>query len=418
MAAKLGDLLLKEGVITPAQLEEALKYQVIFGGKLGTNLIEMGVVEEPDIALALSRMFGVPAADVEQLMRVPAEVIQLVPREMAERYKVIPIRLEGRRLTLVMADPVNLKTVDEISFRTGCIIRPQVTTEVRLVLALEQYYGIERERRYIHAAKKVEVKKRPSAPTAAKVAAPSPPPPPAPQPVARAIPAPPAPPPAQPLPPPLAADLADLAELSDLGTKAKAPTPVGFLAAAPAEPEEPVELEEAETVADEPAAGEPATDEALAERLVEARDRDDILGAVSVCLSREFPRSALFLVRGEMAMGWRCDVGGGDRSGFEQLQIPLDEPSVLKTVAQSKSFFLGPVPRSPFNSMILQELGEEVPETALLVPLQMMGRVVAILFVAGRGIDLGERLFELQKLTAKAAMAFEILVLKNKILMM
>jgi hypothetical protein len=74
------------------------------------------------------------------------------------------------------------------------------------------------------------------------------------------------------------------------------------------------------------------------------------------------------------------------------------------------------MPRSPFNSMMLQEMGGSVPAAALLVPLLMMGRVVGILYADGRGVHLGEKLIELQKLTAKAAMAFEIRVLKNKIL--
>ena len=112
-------------------------------------------------------------------------------------------------------------------------------------------------------------------------------------------------------------------------------------------------------------------------------------------------------MRGNLALGWKCSRAGEVTAGFDQLQIPLDEPSVLKTVAEGKSFYLGPIPRSPFNSMMLQEMGGALPDTALLVPLLMMGRVVGILYVDGKGIDLGERLFDLQKLTAKAAMAFE-----------
>ncbi|MDO9080123.1 MAG: hypothetical protein Q7U44_04930, partial [Desulfuromonadales bacterium] len=98
--------------------------------------------------------------------------------------------------------------------------------------------------------------------------------------------------------------------------------------------------------------------------------------------------------------------------------FPLDEPSILKTVAETSSFLLGPIPRTPFNSMFLQEIGGRVPQTALLVPLLMMGRVVGIIYVDGKGEELAEKLFELQKITIKAAMAFEILVLKNKIVSM
>jgi hypothetical protein len=389
MALKLGDLLLQEGVITQTELEEALKYQVIFGGKLGTNLIEMGTLEEEDITRALARKFGLPAVETDQIMRVRPEVVQLLPREIAERYRVIPLSLEGRRLTLAMADPTDLKGLDEIAFRTGFIIRPAVVAEVRMVFALEKYYGIERERRYIHAAKKIEVKKKRTPALEPKLAEE----------------------PANAPPPPPAAPESDW--FGEIETTE--PTP-----AEPEEPEELIELEEADIheEAEETPAVETMGEEAAAERLVEALDRDDIFDVVLGTLAREFPRCAIFLVRGETALGWKCAVDRQESPGFDQLQIPMDEPSVLKTVAETKSYYLGPIPRAPFNSMMLQEMGGTLPDAALMVPLLMMGRVVGILYVDGKGINLGERLFDLQKLTSKAAMAFEILVLKNKILMM
>jgi len=370
-------------------LEEALKYQVIFGGKLGTNLIEMGAVEEADISRILSRKFGIPAADCNEIMGISPDLIKLIPRDIAARYRVVPLRLDGRRLTLVMADPTDLKAVDEIAFRTGFIIRPAVVAEVRMVLALERYYDIERERRYIHAAKKVEVRKK------------SPPPP---EPEAPLL---------QPAP--------ENDWFGELEESAGEPAPAApAVSVEPEEPDELIELEEADIheEGDEAKSVETVGDETAAERLVDARDRDDILDAVLGTLAREFPRCAIFLVRGETALGWKCAVDRQESAGFDALQIPLDEPSVLKTVTEGKSFYLGPIPRAPFNSMMLQEMGGTLPDAALLVRLMMMGRVVGILYADGRGIDLGERLFELQKLTAKAAMAFEIMVLKNKILTM
>lgn len=397
MTVRLGDLLLQQRVITQAELEEALKYQVIFGGKLGTNLIEMGVLEEEDITRALSKKFKIPAVDVERIMHVAPEVIAAIPAELAGRYRVLPLLREGRRLTLAMADPADLKAVDEIAFRTGLIVQPQVVAEVRLVLALEKYYGIERDRRYIHAAKKVEVKKKKNAPAPA-----------------------PSPPPAVPALPPEEAWEIPLPEPASLegGEAVLAGLPPALQAA---EQEELLELEEADVHEEAPEEGaggnvDPLAEESAAEMLVEAEDRDEILAAVLGSLARDFPRCAIFLVRGELAMGWKCAVERQATPGFDQLQIPLDEPSVLKTVAEGKSYYLGPIPRSPFNSMMLQEMGGTVPTAALLVPLLMMGRVVGILYADGKGVNLGERLFELQKLTARAAMAFEILVLKNKIL--
>lgn len=395
MTVRLGDLLLQQNLITPAELEEALKYQVIFGGKLGTNLIELGAIEEDDITRALSRKFSVPPVDPEQIMRVAPEAIAAIPVELAGKYRVLPLQLSGRRLALAMADPSNLKAIDEISFRTGLVIRPQVVAEIRLGLALEKYYGIERDWRYINCIKKVPSKKKKQAPELSLPMAASP------LPADRA----------SEIPPPRPENL-------EGGEALLAGLPPAMQ---PSCEEEFLDLEEADVHLEEVVEGAvgsiaPLGEENAAELLVEAQDRDEIFAAVLGSLARDFPRCAIFLVRDKFAMGWRCAINRQWTPGFDQMQIPLGEPSVLKTVAEAKSFYLGPIPRSPFNSLILQEMGGTVPSSALLVPLLMMGRVVGILYADGAGIDLGERLFDLQKLTAKAAMAFEILVLKNKIL--
>jgi len=382
MATRLGDLLLQQGLVTTAQLDEALKYQVIFGGKLGTNLIEMGILEEDDIARVLSQQYRVPTPTADEVMNVEPKVLALLPRELVEQHSVVPLKLEGRRLTLLMPDPANFQLIDDLAFRTGLIIKPVVAAELRLILALEKHYNIGRDRRYIHVTKKI-IAKRPA------------PPPPA-EPVT---------PPPTPAAPPvdtgpqvvslkgndLEFTLADLAESEVV------------------EGEELAEIAPLEEILDS---------ETLALYLADARDRDDVLDSIASYLSHEYARVALFLVRGNVAHGWKASVDQEDLPEFKLAQFPLDEPSILKTVAETSSFLLGPIPRTPFNSMFLQEIGGRVPQTALLVPLLMMGRVVGIIYVDGPGEELAEKLFELQKITLKAAMAFEILVLKNKIISM
>lgn len=372
MATRLGDLLLKQGLVTTAQLDEALKYQVIFGGKLGTNLIEMGILEEDEVAGALSRQFCVPTVSCEEIMNVEPQVLALLPRELIEQLGVLPIKVEGRRLTLLMTDPSNFNLIDDLAFRTGMIIKPVVAAEIRLVLALEKHYNISRDRRYIHVTKKLATKR--------------PAPPPTPVPESGTLPA--APP------------------------AAESPRPqndLEFSLAELAAPEELAEIDPLEEILDS---------ETLALYLADARDRDDVLDSISSYLAHVYDRVALFLVRGNAAHGWKASIDGQDLPEFKQAQFPLDEPSILKTVVETSSFLLGPIPRTPFNSMFLQEIGGRVPQTALLVPLLMMGRVVGIIYVDGKGEELAEKLFELQKITLKAAMAFEILVLKNKIVSM
>ncbi len=99
------------------------------------------------------------------------------------------------------------------------------------------------------------------------------------------------------------------------------------------------------------------------------------------------------------------------------LRFSLTEPSVLKTVAQVAVFHLGPIPETPFNQIMHDWLGGGQPETAVLLPLLIMGRVVNILYAEGKERELGGRFVELQKLMTKAVLAFEILIFRDKILM-
>jgi Type II secretion system (T2SS), protein E, N-terminal domain len=152
MALRIGELLMQRGLLTQEQLAQALHGQAIFGGRLGTNLVEMGFVTEEQIAACLSQQLGLPCARPQWVAAIEREVIACMSRDMAERYRVIPLRKEGRDLHVGLADPQNLERVDELSFAMGCPLRPYVITEVTLNYALERYYGIRREVRYLKLA--------------------------------------------------------------------------------------------------------------------------------------------------------------------------------------------------------------------------------------------------------------------------
>src|SRR5689334_22216766 len=124
MALKLGELLIARGLLTSEQLGQALQGQSIFGGKLGTNLVEMGFVTEEQIAAALSQQLGLPCAKPQWVANIPRDVIACLSKDMAERYRAIPLRKEGRELHVALADPQNLDRVDEMAFTLGCPVRP------------------------------------------------------------------------------------------------------------------------------------------------------------------------------------------------------------------------------------------------------------------------------------------------------
>ena len=146
MALKLGELLINKKLFTRKQLEEALQAQAVFGGKLGTILIEMGAIGELDLAQVLSNQLGVPFVHPDQLVDIPAAALNALTPELAQKYQVLPLRLEKRILTVVMANPRDLKAIDELGLRTGYVIRPILAPELRLTYALEHYYRIPRKK--------------------------------------------------------------------------------------------------------------------------------------------------------------------------------------------------------------------------------------------------------------------------------
>lgn len=148
---RIGELLVAEGLLDKQELDEALTAQQIYGGRLGTVLVEHGFVHEDDVARLLARQLGVPVAGREDLIEIPPEILALVPQPLAARFGIVPFRFnEARnRVTLAMADPTNLQRSDEIQFALGRSAEFTACPEIVLARALEKYYGIVRERRFI-----------------------------------------------------------------------------------------------------------------------------------------------------------------------------------------------------------------------------------------------------------------------------
>jgi type IV pilus assembly protein PilB len=140
MAVRLGELLLREKRITPAQLQEALAHQRANGGRLGSNLVQLGFVKDDDITSTLSRQYGVPAIALGTF-ELDANVVRLIPAETAIKYLVLPVGRSGPSLTLAMIDPTNVFAMDDIKFMTGLQIEPVVASESAIREAIARYHG-------------------------------------------------------------------------------------------------------------------------------------------------------------------------------------------------------------------------------------------------------------------------------------
>ena len=140
MAVRIGELLLREKRISPAQLQEALNAQKANGGKLGITLVKLGMVKDEDITALLSRQYGVPSIDLSKF-EIDNSIIKLIPAETAQKYQVIPVTRTGATLTIAMTDPTNVFALDDIKFMTGYNVEPVVASESAVADAISRYYS-------------------------------------------------------------------------------------------------------------------------------------------------------------------------------------------------------------------------------------------------------------------------------------
>jgi type IV pilus assembly protein PilB len=140
MSSKLGEILVRENLITSQQLRDALEYQRGSGGRLGSNLVKLGIISDDVITAVLSRQYGVPSINLD-LFQIEAETIKLISQEVALKYSVLPISKVGATLTMAMADPTNVFAMDDIKFMTGLNVEPVIASEASLQESITKYYS-------------------------------------------------------------------------------------------------------------------------------------------------------------------------------------------------------------------------------------------------------------------------------------
>src|SRR5690242_20262279 len=142
MSQRLGDLLVKEKIITHDQLDKALKAQREAGpnSRLGSTLVHLGFVTNEERTNYLSQQYGVPTINL-QYYEIDSSVVKLIPEETAKRYQILPLSRVGASLTIAMVDPTNVFAMDDIKFMTGFNIEPVVASESAIMDAIEKAYG-------------------------------------------------------------------------------------------------------------------------------------------------------------------------------------------------------------------------------------------------------------------------------------
>lgn len=364
---RLAETLVEEGVITELQLQNALQRQLIMGGKIGTNLLELKYVSDKELEGVLSKIYRVPTAPLDSLLNIPPSVINSIPQEFAVKHKVIPIRRELKEITVAMENPNNLGVIDEMSFVTGCRVAVVVASELRIALGLEKYYQHPREVRYIKVGRPEEEQFI------------------------------------------IERDTAEVLELTEevptiktggeewLGTKDEESEPLGYDEGKG--PLTPLNITFQETVG----------------RLLRGETRDDAIKAVLDYIS-QYTENVIFLVVSlAEAKAWDAKCKGIENNIISDLKVSFGGPSIFLTVKNSEKPYYGEISGFPFDDDFLSRIGRKRPLDVLLFPVMLKTRMVAMLYADnGSKESPAERVEEIGSLIEKLSIAFEILLLKKK----
>ena len=136
---RLGEVLLREGLLSREQLAQALGEQKASKHRLGYVLVKLGLVPELEITKVLARQFRMPAVDLSRF-EVDPKILKMVPADMATKGVVLPLKREGRTLTVAMADPSDLGLLEDLKFITRFDLFPVIAGEYTLRSLIEKYY--------------------------------------------------------------------------------------------------------------------------------------------------------------------------------------------------------------------------------------------------------------------------------------
>jgi Type II secretion system (T2SS), protein E, N-terminal domain len=381
---RLGELLLSEKRVTQAQLEEALEAQVVHGGRLGTNLVELGFLNEVDLCVALGRLNNLPYASGD--MVPDPNALALVPPQYCDDHDLLPMRQEATRLTVVVLGFSQMKSIDELSFKVGKRIVSVVIPEFRMNQLLRKYCKAFRPMRPLDMnSLRPSVKKANQGPV-----------------------------------PSAAGDLInedDFANLyaqaaggADEALQAELIEDVPSAASIPLAPRKaPDTLHAAEAEAS------PLSFAQAQALLAKSTSREDIAETVLRFARSKFKRVLILNVQGDLTTGWRGLGIGVHQALVRRIGVSLREANTLKLVRDLKSHFVGPIKPTPGMEVFYKLLGGGFPTTAVLMPLLVREKLVHLLYVdQGPGEltppDVGELLIVSQSVTR----SYEALIKRRK----
>lgn len=378
---RLAEALVEQGVITDVQLKNALQRQLVMGGKIGTNLIELKYITDEQLEKYLSKAYMMPAVTADAFLNIPSDTINSIPKEIAIRHRIIPVKKGQREITLAMENPNDVGIIDELSFMTGCRITTLVASEVKIALALEKYYSHPRDLRYIEILRPKEEEFAIERNLILSDYIPSPTP--------------------------------------EIRKEVKPEEEVEWLSDKDAvEYYEPKQVPVAEKVTEKEFPKTVPSEITLQEtvhKLTRIETRDEAINAVIDYISQYMENVIFFATSIVEAKALKAKYRGVDNKFISDLKVNFGGASVFLTVKNSEQPYYGEITSFPFDETFLGRIGRKRPLRVYLVPIMVKTKLVSILYLDNGNKEIQpERLGEINSLIEKLSIAFEILILKKK----
>lgn len=432
----LSSLLVQDRVLTVTQVEQVLQRQVIIGGDLATNLLELGMVREDVLVKYIAQVVRMPILPLAKLDGVAPEVIALLPADVVGERRIVPVERRGNTLTVAAAGPVAAAVLDEIALRLGVAVAPQLVLEFRLAMAMQRYYGVPMNGRCTALQRKLAPAPTPKAPPAPPVArqrivsvtsvipdakalddgwgpAPKSSPPPVPQ---RLV--------VEPAQPILPAPDTTAKVLLEPVIEPRAHDPRGEntlqmslpvpIPPAPAAPRPGPGFKHRSSVPP-PGTPELLSFTAAATRLEKAADRDSILSILLQFASQAFEFTALLVVQEGALHGRQAAFRGRAPHAIDEVFLPLEKGTVFETVFRTGGYHLGPIGETPADARALEVLHRDLPRSCAIIPIFIKNRVVLMLYgdSGSKGVRTN-RIARIAEFGHLVSSAFESLLFKRK----
>jgi hypothetical protein len=365
---KLGEILIQLGQVTPEQLKTVLENRNLLGGRIGTQLVEAGLLDTDQVSDALSRQTRVPAALQRHFDRADPNVVEMLKPVLAARYMAIPLvaaRSGAKRIVVALATPHNVQVLDDVSFALGARVEPMVAAELAIARNLKRLYNLDVKLAHSEG----------------------------PQPASRSI--------------------TRSYSSYEISTVAEARSASQSSSSTlPRHPTKPMIVPSGMDVVEKlpPRPDAAVTLEDVVHRLSVAENRDQVADIVVDFMLPRFDYGLIFLLRGTTAHAWRGFAPGVEARAIETIAFPMSMPSIFRVAKERASAFRGPPPPEGtyLHSQIWKYLHSQPPSDVVVVPVTIGPRVIALIYAhaAGTGRLSDEHVRDLQVISSAAANAF------------